>query len=64
MSSSLPEHGIFVGLQSDMCQRARSLLMYSSCDARTAPVMGSRSYCVSRYQQAGPSSLKRTRLLL
>ncbi len=35
--------------------------MYSSCDALTAPVMGSRSYCVPRYQRAGPSSLKRTR---
>ena len=26
ISSSLPEQGIFVGLHSDMCQRARSLL--------------------------------------
>ena len=37
--------------------------MYSSCEALTAPVIGSRSYCVPRYQRTGPSSLKRTRLL-
>ena len=41
-SSSLPEQGVLVGLQFVMLYRSRSLLMYSSWDAETAPVSGSR----------------------
>jgi hypothetical protein len=48
-TSDLAGNGVGRGLQDSMPQRLRILLMYSSCDAETAPE-ASRVYFTDRYQ--------------